>query len=209
MTLRDKQRSGRNLGVLVLAIILILAFAVFFAPKYLVYSDSPVKTDAVVLFIGTDVVSRQNAAVKLIHAGYADYLIVPAYDHIYEKFDQQSLLSAVDVSRTIYSDTGESYPHYYEQTHVEVLKTKKIMDHFGFRKANFVSSPYHMRRVKMITESVFPVKGADPSGYEIRFVSSPLQSPHALLPLWNQRFMKAMVSEYIKIVWFYSYVFLS
>ena len=74
------------------------------SPAYLYYADQPTKTDAVVLFIGPDVESRLNEAVKLVHAGYADYLIVPAYDQIYAKVDRQALLSAVDLSRTIYSE---------------------------------------------------------------------------------------------------------
>lgn len=179
------------------------------SPAYLYYTDPPTRTDAVVLYIGPDVESRQNEAVKLVHAGYADYVIVPAYDHVYKKVDQQSLLSAVHLPGTMYLKLRDSHPNYYEQTHVEVLKAKKIMDHFGFRKANFVSSPYHMRRLKVITERIFPVADEERAGYQIRFVSAPLQSTSAILPSWNLLFIETMLSEYAKIIWFRLYGFLS
>ena len=150
------------------ALILIL---VLYAPTYLNYADPPTKTDAVVLFVGPDV-TREKEANKLLDAGYADVLIVPAYGHIYRKADRQSLPVRIDSSNVKNSSIASKYPSFYENTHIEMLEAKRIMDHFGYKKANFVSSPYHMRRIKLMTDHVFHLKNSDPIAYQIKFVPS-------------------------------------
>ncbi|MBU3931977.1 MAG: hypothetical protein KKF01_06005 [Proteobacteria bacterium] len=189
------------------ALILIL---VLYAPTYLNYADPPKKADAVVLFIGPDLEAgeaRKKEANKLLDAGYADYLIIPAYGHIYRKADQQSLSVNSDSSKTKKSGPAGNYPRFYENTHIEVLEANRIMDHFGLKKANFVSSPYHMRRIKVMADHVFHLKNSDQIAYQIKFVPSLLKSSWAKVRPWDLQYMETMASEYTKIVWFYLYIF--
>jgi hypothetical protein len=79
------------------ALILIL---VLYAPHYLNYADPPIKADAIVLFIGPDLEARKKEANKLLDAGYANYLIIPAYGRIYRKTNQQTLSGSNSKPRT-------------------------------------------------------------------------------------------------------------
>jgi uncharacterized SAM-binding protein YcdF (DUF218 family) len=177
-----------------------------FAPGYLKYADPPIKADAIVLFLGTDSEAREKEARKLLDAGYADSLITPAYGRIYRKANQQtpSVLSVIAVQIQNPGPVGR-YPRFYENTHIEVLEAKRIMDHYGFTKADFVSSPSHMRRIKMITDRVFRQKNSVSGSYQINFVPVRAElSLHKASP-WDLKNIGNVASEYIKMAWFLSY----
>jgi hypothetical protein len=205
--IKQMVRRHKNQILLILPISALIIFLVLYAPTYLNYADPPTKADAVVLFVGPDV-TRVKEAIKLLDAGYADVLIVPAYSHIYRKADRQSLPMRIDSSNAKYSSIAGNYPSFYEKTHIEVLEAKRIMDRFGFKKANFVSSPYHMRRIKVMADHVFHLKNSDQTGYQIKFVPSPFKPSWVKVSPWDLQYMKTMASEYIKMAWFYSYIFL-
>ena len=188
--------------LLISALILI---SVLYAPNYLNYADPPTKADAVVLFPGPDMEAREKEANKLLDAGYADYLIIPAYGRISRKADQQSLRVNKASSTTKNSGPFGNYPRFYEHTHVEVTEAKRIMDHFGLKKANFVSSPFHLRRIKVMTDHVFHLKNSGPIAYQIKFVPALLESSWPKVPPWELKYMETMASEYIKMAWFYLY----
>jgi len=195
---------------LALPISALIIFLVLHAPTYLNYADPPTKADAVVLFVGPDLETtdaRKKEANKLLDADYADVLIVPAYSHIYRKADRQSLPVRIDLSNVKYSSVVSNYPSFYENTHIEVLEAKRIMDHFGFKKANFVSSPYHMRRIKVMTDHIFHLKNTDQIDYQIKFVPSPLKPSWAKVSQWDLKHIEILASEYTKTVWFYLYIF--
>ena len=197
----------------------LIFISVLYAPYYLKYADQPIKADTVVLFIGPDSEVREKEANKLLEAGYADYLIIPAYNRIFMKIPR--LPASIDggggvklpLSLTLRNgplkikNTGPAgkYPHFYENTHIEVLEAKRIMDRCGFEKANFVSSPSHMRRIKMITDHVFQQKNSTPDAYQITFVPAIVESSEVKASLWDMEYVGAITAEYIKIAWFYSY----
>ena len=89
------------------------------------------------------------------------------------------------------------FPRYFENTHVEMLLAKKIMDAYGFKSAIFVSSPFHMRRIKIMANRVFG------SAYDITLVSSFEKSYDGLLTLWDES--KHVFMEYLKLIWFLGY----
>ena len=70
--------SRKHLTFFILGIALVLALAIFCAPSLLLVSEAPVKSDAVVLFLGGEKGTREKEAYQLVREGYAEYLIVPA-----------------------------------------------------------------------------------------------------------------------------------
>jgi uncharacterized SAM-binding protein YcdF (DUF218 family) len=185
------------LPVSVLIVILFL-----FAPGYLNYADPPIKADAVVLFLGPDSNARYMEAERLLSDGYANYLIIPILGQVISASDKKPF-------QTKKSAASGRYPRFYENTHIEVLEAKRIMDHSGFKKANFVSSPSHMRRIKMITDHVFHQKNSNQDAYQIKFVAvrTDLFLPEA--SPWDLKYIGAIASEYIKMFWFYAYQLIS
>jgi hypothetical protein len=151
-----KLRRIDMLRVAVFLLILAIGLGMaWYAPRYLAYADKPVKSDVIVLFVGPDLNARKKEALKLIEEGYARRIIVPNYGIMISnpngdahQFDE---LNKPKKPETRFF----SYPKCFEGTHVEVLEAKKIMDKAGFRSAVFVSSPFHMKRIKIMGGSIF------------------------------------------------------
>jgi hypothetical protein len=171
---------------LIVAIAITLAAAVILAatlPGYLAYADKPAKADAVVLFIGFDSRARMQEARSLIAEGYANHLIIPAYDE-----------------RPARKGAAPNYRRYYENTHIEALEAKRIMDRQGFRSALFVSSPGHMRRIRMIAGEVF-----DPAAYRIAFIPTRFEQRPEGIRKFTPTNVAATALECAKIIWFQTY----
>ena len=76
-----------------------------------------------------------------------------------------------------------------------------MMAEYGFKSALFVSSPYHMRRIKIITESVFNGDGQ----YILAFVPTSFEKlPANLLDLCRYAY-RSIMQEYFKIAVFLVY----
>lgn len=178
------------------AIIVVLIFAgfVLYAPNYLFYADTPRKSDAVVLFLGNEFKERRSEAVKLVQEGYVNFFIIPAYGRLVEAQKHPEASKRVAPFRSIH------YPSYYEDTHIEIIETKKLMDKKGLRSAIFVSSPYHMRRIKTITDRVFPK-----DSYTVVFVPTRFEKVTNGFWFLNESDLKKVASEYGKIAWFFIY----
>ncbi len=178
------------------AIAVLIIFAILFiqAPSYLVYSDQPRKADAVVLFLGNEYKERRAEAVRLIRDGYADYLLIPAYGKMAKATD------LARASRNGVPSRPAHYPVVYEDTHIEVLEAKRLMDKEGLTSAIFVSSPYHMRRIRLIANRVFTG-----SGYQTAFVPTRFEKPTEGLWFLNQNNLRKVIGEYSKIAWFFLY----
>ena len=100
------------------------------------------------------------------------------------------------ISRGIRTDTQRFY---VERTHIDVIQAQALMALIGATSANFVSSPYHMRRIKIMAGKVF-----DADKYRIAFV------PTAYEPRYVPWFVsgadvKWVFSEWGKIVWYFLY----
>ena len=64
-----------TLRCLVTALLMVSLFVIF-TPLFLAYYDVPLKSDAVVLFIGAGNEERLNEAHQLIRDGFVKYLII-------------------------------------------------------------------------------------------------------------------------------------
>jgi uncharacterized SAM-binding protein YcdF (DUF218 family) len=178
-----------------------------YAPYYLVRTDSPQKSDVIVLLVGSKFTPRKEEVFRLIKDGYARHLIIPAYGRVSDAglFPNQSTQANAKPDPSLVRGRivrRSEYPKYFEDTHIEILEAKKMMDKSGFKSAIFVSSPYHMRRISIIANKVFGKKD-----YRLVFVSSRYE-PYSG-PLWflNKRDLKFVSTEYSKIVWFMLYRF--
>jgi hypothetical protein len=159
---------------------------VYYAPRFFALMDKPVKSDVIVLFEGSP--DRGKEAHRLLDDGYAQRLIVPVY-----QFPQY------------FNDEGrnrrhKTFPSFYENTHIEVLLAERVMKQHGFKSAIFVSSPYHIPRLKLITEKIF-----NESSSKIVFVPSFSKKSsrdffHRTISYWNN-----WMNECIKILWFVIY----
>lgn len=178
------------------SIVMLLAFAglVVYAPNFLSYSDPPRKAQAVVLFLGLEYKERRAEALRLITEGYAAYLIIPAYGKVAQAPNH------AEASRNAVASRPPGYPVVYEDTHVEILEARKLMDREGLTSAIFVSSPYHMRRIKLITDRVIPGKT-----YRTTFVPTRFEKQYDGLWLLNESEIRKVTSEYGKIAWFFLY----
>jgi hypothetical protein len=194
--------------IILITIIAALAATIAYAPYYLVYAEKPEKADSIVLLLGSKFTPRKEEAFKLIEDGYARYLIIPAYG----KVSDAGLFMGQPGESRPRPDTARSrggaahdkhYPKYFEDTHIEVLEAKKMMDKAGFRSAIFVSSPYHMRRISIIAKQVFGKKE-----YRLTFVPSRFEEFKGSMWFINKRDLKFVVGEYSKIAWFMVYRFL-
>jgi hypothetical protein len=181
---------------------LLLAGVVLCSPRFLIYSTDPKKADAIILLLGPDFKARKKEANELINKGMAHYLIIPAYHKtygIYDKGEGEYLLPKLNSNRFDKNNVS-SYPSFYEDTHIEIIKAQKIMSGYGLKSAIFVSSPHHMRRIKLIVGKVF--KSDDYNFYFVptRYENIPVNFWELSLSDW-----KKIRREYSKIIWFLIY----
>jgi len=198
-------------------IVVLLSLAVVEAPSFLIVSDQPANSDAVVLFLGGEKGTREKEAHQLLRETYADCLIIPARGQV-QKINPDGKLIKIDLP--LKPNTLNLKPAataaWLEDTHEEALIARGIMEGLGINSAILVSAPYHMRRIKMIAESVFgnspPLeKGGrgdlDSSGgrYRFTFVPTRYEAPGDGVWLLNERDRKFVLTEYTKIAWFLLY----
>ncbi len=180
----------------------LLSGGVLLSPYFLLYSTDYNKADAIILLLGPDFKARHKEAKKLIRMGMTDYLIISAYNKTYRIYDQgerQVLLPKMNFAEND-SNMKTSYPTFYEDTHIEIIKAEKIMSTYGLKSAIFVSSPYHMRRIKFIAGKVFNLNHAG-------FYFVPTTHEKAPANFWqlSSAEWRKVRREYSKIVWFFIY----
>ena len=190
-------------GLVILVFILVLlAGLVLYSPRFLLYSSEYKKADAIILLLGPDFKARQKEAFILINEGLADYLIIPAYHKtygIYDKGKGQYLLP--DLHSFESSNNNVLHPPgFYEDTHLEIIEAKKIMSDYGLKSAIFVSSPYHMRRIKLIATKVFDLNNGGFYFVPTRYEKVPVNYWELSSADW-----KKVRREYGKILWFFIY----
>lgn len=172
---------------------------IFYAPYFPAYADKPVQSDAVVLFLGSP--ERNIEAQKLILEGYARYLIIPINQEVLGPLDQEPKHLERWMNEMVSTPTqAKNYPAFYEDTHIEVLEAKRLMETNSLISAIFVSAPSHMHRIKIITKNIFK-----DSNVKVTFVQTPIDStsPIRLNAVFNN--IKGIGQEFIKIIWFLIY----
>jgi uncharacterized SAM-binding protein YcdF (DUF218 family) len=200
----------------VLFIVLLIGFIL--SPRYLVSSGLPIKSDIIIQFPVPEMEEMRRESWQLVKEGYSEYLCIPTSLSLYQANQNGAFLSGIPfpdiepatklhqlrsakgISFTNFKQIRTEYhfPHYYENTHVEMLLAKKVMDAYGFRKALFVSSPYHMKRIRIMAERVFD------STYDITMVPSRFEKKFET-PLPSQQDMRHVFTELPKMAWFICY----
>jgi hypothetical protein len=196
-------RHKRHLLLLIL-LFLLFAALVISAPRFLLYSSSYEKTDAIVLFLGPDFTARQKEAYRIINEEKADYLIIPAYHKIYKFFSKGDIryIPSKESQPALKNKARLTTPslNFYEDTHLETIEAKKMMAYQGLSSAIFVSSPYHMRRIKIIVGKVFNLEQG-----KYHFVPTSFEKASA--EFWELSWVewRKIAKEYGKIIWFQIY----
>ena len=185
--------------------LILSALALFFySPRYLILKTPPVKSDVVVLLLGSINKERAEEAHRLINEGYAGTLFVPAQKRNFNTSDNANLSGYIKrLSKQNWLNPKREIKLNYqfqENTHLEIIAAKSMMDSANFTSAIFVSSPYHLRRIKIIADKVFKGKA-----YQLSFIPSYHVKKDE--PLWwvSKNAVAMVVSEYIKIAWFLLY----
>ena len=193
--------------ILFIIILALIVGAVAYAPYYLARAGTPVKSDVIVLLLGPKFTLRKEEVFKLIEEGYARHLIIPAYGKVSDAvlFSNQAAQANPKPDPSLIRGrivNLSSYPKYFEDTHIEILEARKMIDKAGFKSAIFVSSPYHMRRISIIANKVFGKEG-----YQLTFVPSRYEQYSGALWFLKKRDLKFVSGEYSKIIWFMLYRF--
>lgn len=187
---------------MILLIVLSISIGmIVLSPGYLIYSTDYNKVDAIILLLGPDFKARQKQANELIDQGMADHLIIPAYSRTYGIYDKgKGRYLLPDLNAPEYGAGDLSFPRFYEDTHIEIIKAKRVMTGYGLESAIFVSSPYHMRRIKLIAGKLFDLKKGE-------FYFVPTKYETAPVALWKLSSLnwRSLRREYSKTVWFCIY----
>ncbi len=193
----------------ILGLAILLFLAVFQAPAFLVISEAPVRADAVVLFAGGEKGSRDKEADQLLREGFADYLINPATGQIKKRgpdgrlvrLDLKNPVAVSNPSKQLNQQNQKKW--FVENTHNEISEAKRLMENLGLHTALLLSSPYHMRRIKYIAESVF--LGTGNVRFKLYFVATPHKTSHLKSWIPNIHDLTLILMEYPKIFWFFIY----
>lgn len=191
----------QTIVTLAVSLSLLLTLFVIFAPGFLLTGGLPQKADAVVLFVGPDGETRLERAKQLIREGYARNLIIPY---------SGELLSAAAADRLMWNVSGsqpkrdilrgkrvvDGYGKYFENTHIEALEAKRIMDEWGLNSALLVSSSYHMRRIGLIAGRVFDDR------YTITLIPASRPGRFSAADWLDLRRSRTIAGEYVKMAWF-------
>ena len=171
------------------------------SPRYLTVCTATPKSDAVILFVGPGMKARQQEVEALIREGVASFLLTPAFgsiDHPGTRLNSKR--SGISKPIEGCSKRGFKNIHIYEDTHLEMLTARRMMERLGLRSAVLVSSPYHIRRVRLIAKRVF-------SDAKYRIYCRPSRYGDPISPAcWlDAENAKTLLSEIVKIGWFLIY----
>lgn len=187
-----------------LPVLLVVTIFLIFAPGFLFTEDIPRKSDAAVLFVGPGNEARLNEARQLVKGGYARYLLIPFSGEIFTTDSAGGFVRLTDNQprRELFHKIriAASYEKYYENTHIEALEAKRMMNERGLKSAMLVSSGFHMRRIRMIADRVF-----DDRKYVVTCYPAQWHKKYTAADWLDAERRKIIFSEYVKIVWFLAY----
>lgn len=191
--------------VLIFSVLVILAgMFLYYAPRYLVYADRPVKSDVVILFSSGDNKTREKEAEDLLREGHARYLLVPAVGGFHEMGAGGQLMRLspdYKVGKKLLKIRQIAYyKTYFEKSHIEALEAKRMMDDLGLVSAIMVSSPYHMRRIRIICRTVFGEQSRLFTYVGTRYELNPVTVRDMERANWV-----FVIQEYVKLCWFSLY----
>ena len=160
---QKRARGCLTTSAILLAIILVVPPAILLGlyglGRFLVVSDRPVESDAVVVLSGGGI-DRLDRAVELISDGYARYLILTDTDEVaasgkrmtdflYGEATKRGVtVPQIDITERGVTNTGE-----------EAAAVRKLMEERGWKSCIVVTDPYHSRRTSFMFDQAF--RGSD------------------------------------------------
>jgi uncharacterized SAM-binding protein YcdF (DUF218 family) len=203
--------------ILIALLLAVFGIALYGAPGFLACSDKPVKSDAVVLFLGGEEGAREKESYQLVREGYADYLIIPARGHVYKR-NPDGQVVRIDLELPMYAPNQQTNKqtnskHWFiEDTQREAIIARDIMERVGISVAILVSSPYHMRRIRIIGANVFktalsahPFKKDGQREFQLYTVPTRYETIGDSFWIISSYESKFVLTEYAKIAWFLLY----
>lgn len=143
-------------------------WVIFYSPLFwflgeqLIVSDSPKKSDAIVVFSGDGEVSYQNLsyqkraldAIELYKEGYADKIFLSSGRE--QTIADVEMIKLFLVSKNVPESSIYPLMGYPNSTYKVVISTKESLEENGIKSIFFTTSPYHSLRSKLIWEKNAP-----------------------------------------------------
>ena len=170
---------------------------------FLVLSETPLLSDVVVQFVGPNDIERHARAASLVTQGLAPLLMIPGISILLEANGRgdwaRMPYEEMQGTFSCRSRAGLLSAKVVEDTHKEILLAKCAMDRLNLHSAILVSSPYHMRRIRLIADRVF-----DKATYRISCVAAGNREESRFW--WpGKKDWWWLAMEYTKILWFFLY----
>jgi uncharacterized SAM-binding protein YcdF (DUF218 family) len=156
--------------------------------NYLIISEQPQARDAIIVLSGSS--ERDIYAAELYNLGFSRKIIVSGISPSAGIMAERAVKEGVKREDIIMEQKALS-------TYQNAIFTREIMLDNGFQSAIVVSSPFHMRRSKMVYERVYKNTGirltycAVPPG-----LSTDTQRPPAI-------FRRSVIVEYVKLIYYW------
>lgn len=203
-----KLLSSRFFRTLLILLVLIVIFAALHRQiltplaNFLVVSEQPVQADLIRVLGGSP--DRYLYGAELYKQGYAPKILFSLWDD-YMPLLQRSkteIISEYAIAEGIPEDAIDFAPA--ESTYHEAQITKTMIESNRLNSVLVVSSPYHMRRIKMIFDHVIGDRA------ELIYVPVPDEWTDFRRDWWtNEESTVALLHEYIAIpYYFFKYIFL-
>ena len=196
-------RRGKFVVRFFVSIVVVILAGVLMAPAFLVFSQQLEKVDCAIVMVGGEPGARVRGAEQLVKQGRVGALLIPAYHKVafvedsgLGKRENIHINPVLNKTLTLF---GRKF-RVFENTHLEMIMGKMIMDKLGYRSAIIVSSPYHMRRLKLIAGKVF-----GDGDYRIGFEATPFEKYDTWGCFRSWGAFENVVNEYLKIGWFLVY----
>jgi uncharacterized SAM-binding protein YcdF (DUF218 family) len=180
---------------LVLVFVPILTYDSLFSAigNFLIVNEEPKPVDVIIVLSGGSG-ERVAYGVQLYHSGYADMILLtggPEGDDITgaEIMQEQALSLGVPKDHILLEEESTS-------TYGNAKYTLEIMEAKNFESAILVTSPYHTRRASIIFDRFF-------KNIDLTICSVPYDSSHTGKWWQNRHTVKIIVSEYLKLIYYY------
>jgi len=177
-----------------------IAAIIFIIPFYLTYSDAPQRAEAAVVLVCPGFEARMKEAKELARKGLIKRILIPAYSEVIGPSDSHVHIGyKPSMGGDPYNPTAKiSKSHLSDQnTYRELVRAREMIDGYGFRSAVIVSSPYHMRRVKIMCSEVFPSED-----YDILCIGTKYEHTHRAFWFFYSYDRKWVLTECGKLAWF-------
>lgn len=172
--------------------------------NFLVVGDEPCYADCLVILSGA-YGERMEEAARLFHQGYSGVVIVTGAD-IYEGINESDILREHAIRLGI-SETSIIQDRVGWNTYTSAVNTLLIMEERGFRSAMVVSSPYHMRRVRLAFERekkrFLEKKGWARDSIHFYYIPSEKSTFHVKVWWRYVKDIKTVFYEYTKLIFYF------